>query len=182
MSIYADFIVSTDEHKNLFKKMINSEIVINLENWHYRNWTPHNEKLRVAHMPSNRSKKNTDIILNTLRELESEELIEINLIENIPHSMVKSYLKESDVFIDQFTLGFGKSSIEAMALGLPVLVGVDNEITGARKNAPVLQVTNLNDLKDKLKYLSKNREGNMLRNIMKEVMFRNKWLMYLQTP
>ena len=62
MSHYSSFILSPDESKHFFPKLVDGETPINLENWPYRERLFDRKLLRIAHMPSDRFKKNSDII------------------------------------------------------------------------------------------------------------------------
>jgi hypothetical protein len=53
---------------------------------------------------------------------------------------------------------FGKASVEAMALGIPVIIRRDEPIKGQRGNAPIFIVPNTAELKNRIIELDKNRE------------------------
>jgi tetratricopeptide (TPR) repeat protein len=158
MSRYSSFVLSPDESKHFFPKLVDGETPINLENWPYRERLFDRKLLRIAHMPSDRFKKNSDIILKTFEELREEEIAEPVLIENMPQDEVKSVLEGCDVLVDQFVWGFGKASVEAMALGIPVIIRRDEPLKGRRSNAPVFVVVNKDELKKKIKDLNGERE------------------------
>ena len=49
--------------------------------------------------------------------------------------------------VDQFVWSFGKASVEAMALGIPVIIRRDEQLNGQRGNAPVFVVATKDELK-----------------------------------
>ena len=158
MSHYSSFVLSPDESKHFFPKLVDGETPINLENWPYSESLFDRKLLRIAHMPSDRFKKNSDVILKTFEELQKEEIAEPVLIENMPQSKVKSVLEGCDILVDQFVWSFGKASVEAMALGIPVIIRRDEPINGQRGNAPVFVVANKYELKKKIIELNSERE------------------------
>jgi tetratricopeptide (TPR) repeat protein len=158
MSRYSSFVLSPDESKHFFPKLVDGETPINLENWPYRERLFDRKLLKVAHMPSDRFKKNSDIILKTFEKLREEEIAEPVLIENMPQNEVKNVLEGCDILVDQFVWGFGKASVEAMALGIPVIIRRDEPLKGRRSNAPVFVVANKDELKKKIKDLNGERE------------------------
>ena len=87
---------------------------------------PKNEVLEIMHAPTNRGFKGTDYILAAIEKLISEGYpIKLNLVENMTHDMIKEEYKKCDIFIDQIMGGwYGTASIEAMALGRPVICAI----------------------------------------------------------
>jgi hypothetical protein len=58
---------------------------------------PDNERVRVAHAPSNRAKKGTDAVIAACQELR----IELDLIEGVKHDEAYRRYAEADVIVDQ---------------------------------------------------------------------------------
>ncbi len=79
--------------------------------------------IRIIHMPTNRSIKGTKYIEQACAQLRAEGmLVELVLVEHVPHDQVKNLIAQADVVVDQLLIGwYGASAVEAMALGKPVL-------------------------------------------------------------
>lgn len=90
---------------------------------------PSTEKGRVpviVHAPSNRGKKGTEGILKLLETVKEE--FELVLVENMSHDEAMKIYERADIIIDQVAIGtYGVFSIEAMALGKPVVTYVSPE-------------------------------------------------------
>ena len=86
----------------------------------------------IVHSPSKRATKGTDQILKKLKEVKGE--FELILVENKPHDEAMAIYREADIIIDQIALGtYGVFSIEAMAMGKPVITYISPEM---RKQFP----------------------------------------------
>lgn len=74
----------------------------------------------IAHSPTNRAYKGTDLLLSVCDELGCK----VELIEGVSHA--ESVLRKAgcDAVYDQMHLCYGNSGLEGMALGLPVFVGM----------------------------------------------------------
>ena len=82
------------------------------------------ERLVLAHAPSNRSVKGTELILAALEELAAEGYdFELDLVEGVSNAEALQRYRQADVLIDQLHAGwYGGVAVEAMALGKPVVV------------------------------------------------------------
>ena len=83
-----------------------------------------NQVIRIAHAPSNREIKGTEIILSVIAELKKKynDKFEFSLIEKIPHGKAIESYRNVDILIDQIHAGwYGGLSVELMALGKPVI-------------------------------------------------------------
>lgn len=80
-------------------------------------------RLRIAHAPTVRSAKGTDLILAALNRLARRYPIEVDLIERARWRECLWRKGHADLYIDQITLGYGNNAIEAMAMGIPVISG-----------------------------------------------------------
>jgi hypothetical protein len=158
MSLFADFVLTSDCLSDLFPKLVNGDTPIDLTNWPFVHRKFDRKRLKVAHMPSNRYKKNTDIILKIMSELEEKGIVESILIENIPNNEVIHYLHDCDLFIDCMVHDFGKASVEAMALGIPSITRSNEPFKGQRGRAPVILVKNQDELRKKIIELNGHRE------------------------
>lgn len=85
--------------------------------------TSMNEEVVVAHAPTNREMKGTRHVLDAIRRLRGEGVpVRLDLIESVSHREAIPRLRAADIVIDQLLIGwYGGLSVEAMALGKPVL-------------------------------------------------------------
>ena len=86
----------------------------------------HSDKLRIIHSPTNRLYKGTDQILNVIDELKKSFDIEFILAENVQRSKLLDMKKKCNLSIDQVGgklggSGYGRNSIENLAMGLPTI-------------------------------------------------------------
>ena len=83
--------------------------------------------LRVAHAPSKRKVKGTDAVLAAVDALQRRGApVELDLIEGVPNREARKRYAAADVVVDQLRIGwYGMFAIEAMALGTPVVVHLD---------------------------------------------------------
>lgn len=117
----------------------------------------------VVHIPSNPSVKGTKFITSALEKLKSEGLIEYHYINGVSHTEAIRALKNADIVIDQILIGeYGVLSIEAMALGKPVLCFIRPKLWSHYiKLDPSFPIVNVNitNIEEKLRdvVLDKNR-------------------------
>lgn len=92
-------------------------------NYHPINCYP-GKVLTIMHCPTNRQQKKSDYIEAALDKLKSEGYrFKYKCITNVSHEQLKQEYISSDIVIDQLNGWFGTVSIEAMALGRPVVAG-----------------------------------------------------------
>ncbi len=86
-------------------------------------------ELIVAHAPTHREMKGTRYVLDAIHQLQDEGVpVRLDLIESVPHREVIPRLRAADVVVDQVLMGwYGGLSVEAMALGKPVLCYIREE-------------------------------------------------------
>lgn len=85
------------------------------------------QKPVIVHAPSKRGNKGTQYVLETLDNIKED--FEFILVENKSHEEAVEIYKKADLIIDQLLAGtYGVFSIEAMALGKPVLTYIDEEM------------------------------------------------------
>lgn len=107
----------------------------------------------VAHAPSKRAVKGTDIILNALEKLKNEGVeFEIRLIENMPYRDALKAYTDSDIVIGElFIPSAGKLDREALAAGKVVLSSVRRDyIDNLPADCPIIDI-NPETLYDELK-------------------------------
>ncbi len=107
----------------------------------------------IAHAPSSRAVKGTDLVLNALEKLKNEGVtFEIRLIENMPHKDALRTFTDSDIVIGElFIPSAGKLDREALAAGKVVLSSVRRDyIDNLPAECPIIDV-NPQTLYDELK-------------------------------
>jgi glycosyltransferase involved in cell wall biosynthesis len=86
------------------------------------------DKIYIAHAPTDRSVKGTDIIINAVNKLSKKYPIELVLIENVPNEELLKRISMCHLLIDQIRIGrYGALSVEAMKMGVPVAVFIRDE-------------------------------------------------------
>jgi glycosyltransferase involved in cell wall biosynthesis len=117
-----------------------------------------NKTIRIAHAPSRRALKGTQIVLETVQSLMDEGIsLEIDIIENVTNEDALVRLASADLVIDQMRIGwYGVLTVEAMALGKPTVAYIrDDLVEKLEKECPIL-VTNPDQLKHDLSEWVKN--------------------------
>jgi glycosyltransferase involved in cell wall biosynthesis len=84
------------------------------------------DKIRIAHAPTNREVKSTGYFLDAMRSLARTHPVELILIEGRAWSKCLALKAKADLFYDQVQLGYGCNAIEAWAMGIPVIAGVED--------------------------------------------------------
>lgn len=100
-----------------------------------------NERIDIVHAPSKRSVKGTALIIKTVDELKRSGYdVELILVENLLHKEGIEVYKKADIIIDQINdLGVhGMVSIEAMALGKPVICSVKSKYLEYYPSIPII--------------------------------------------
>ncbi len=89
-------------------------------------------RIRIAHAARNRKYKGSDKIEAVVRRLADRYPIDWVMIENRPHHEALALKAASDIFIDQITdlggWGYGASSVESLALGIPTITRINREV------------------------------------------------------
>ena len=95
-----------------------------------------NERLRIVHAPTNRRFKGTERILESLEHVKED--FELVLVEGKSPEEAMEIYRRADIIIDQISGGsYGVLSIEAMALGKPVITYISEQ---TRLRHPLLPV------------------------------------------
>lgn len=104
-----------------------------------------NGRIRVFHSATNRYYKGSDHIIETGRKLEERLGIEFIFMENTPHAELIRTKRRCDIMIDQITnaggIGYGVSSLEALAMGLVVCTRLTPEYDAFLPHHPFVNVT-----------------------------------------
>ncbi|RPH56138.1 MAG: hypothetical protein EHM89_15975, partial [Acidobacteria bacterium] len=83
-------------------------------------------RVRIAHCPTNRALKHTDLFLAAVSELQAEGLpVDLELVEGKTWEESLKAKARADIVFDQLMFGYGCNSIEAWAMGKPVIAGAD---------------------------------------------------------
>lgn len=98
------------------------------------------EPITVVHAPTDRKKKGTKYVIEAVEQLQRDgHNVELQIVENTPNEEAIEIYKQADIIADRFKLGwYGVFSIEAMALGKPVLVHIDDEYKQYAPELPVV--------------------------------------------
>jgi len=80
----------------------------------------------IAHSPSHRGKKGTDIFLKAISELRNSRFkFDVDIIENVTKTECIERKKNATIFFDQVGVGFyGNAALEAMQFGIPTIAGI----------------------------------------------------------
>lgn len=85
------------------------------------------DPIRVAHAPTNRAVKSTGAVMQAILDLNASGIpMVLDLIERKPWSEVIARKAKADIYVDQLRLGYGNNAIEAWAMGIPVIAGVED--------------------------------------------------------
>jgi glycosyltransferase involved in cell wall biosynthesis len=115
-----------------------------------------NERLRIVHIPTNTEAKGTAEIRKAMHALGA--LVDYKEIQGISHEQVLEEFLQADLVIDQLRTGtFGNTSLEAMALGTPVISHLDPLFTAYEPEIPPIIPADKVNLKQVIEYLHLNR-------------------------
>jgi glycosyltransferase involved in cell wall biosynthesis len=93
-----------------------------LEDFAPRYPDPANERPILVHAPSHKARKGTEAVMSAVEKLAQTHSFNFKLIHQVPRRESLEIVAGCDVFLDQFTIGAeGLASLEAMALGKPVV-------------------------------------------------------------
>jgi glycosyltransferase involved in cell wall biosynthesis len=177
-SRYADLqIVGGPYLSEFVENSIVIPLAIDIDEYNYAE-PPYNETLVALHAPTHRGFKGTEYILAAVERLISEGYpLKLNLVENSLHSRMKDEHIKADFFIDQLMAGwYGAASLEAMALGRPVICSLRKsyfEHIDYGNKIPVIHA-DPDCVYESIKYLIENREklpeiGRACRKFVEEV-------------
>ncbi|MGM7719608.1 glycosyltransferase family 4 protein [Metabacillus sp. Hm71] len=103
-----------------------------------------NKKPLVVHAPSHQKVKGTEFVLDAVQRLKAAGyLFEFKLIEKMKNERALQLYRQADIIIDQLCIGaFGIVSLEAMALGKPVICFIrDDLIKTYPSNLPIVNAS-----------------------------------------
>ena len=86
-----------------------------------------NRLIKIAHAPTNQIVKGTEYVVKAIDHLRTLGYeCDLDLIENVDHKESLRRIAQCDIFIDQLRIGwYGSVSVEAMALGKPVVCRIE---------------------------------------------------------
>lgn len=84
----------------------------------------------ISHAPTDRNVKGTEHLIRAVETLRRFYDVELDIIENVSWKVCLSRKGQSHIYVDQLELGYGNNAIEAWAMGIPVVCGV--QYPGAR--------------------------------------------------
>ena len=128
--------------------------VINTNEWRpEKRQQNQKDKIVVAHAPTRRFVKGTDLIIQAIENLKIQGVnIELRLIEGMPFSKMKAVLEDADLGIDQLFSGwYGKIAVEMMALGKPVFCYIAQKYEKIANFSPPIVRTTATSLEQDLK-------------------------------
>lgn len=82
------------------------------------------EYVRVVHAPTNRVIKGTEHFLKVMERLSQRYHVKVRLIEGKTRQETLELKAQADIYYDQLDLGYGLNAIEAWAMGVPVIAGL----------------------------------------------------------
>jgi hypothetical protein len=102
---------------------------------------PH-KPLRICHAARNPF-KGTQFVVDAVEKLKSEFYVELVLMRDLSIKDALRAKEDSDIFIDQLTneggWGYGMSSVEALAMGLPVITNIPPQMESRIAPHPFIQ-------------------------------------------
>jgi glycosyltransferase involved in cell wall biosynthesis len=115
-----------------------------------------NDRPLIIHAPSEMEIKGTKYILEAIKRLKRDYQFEFQLVHNLPHSKAQKIYKRADIIVDQLLCGsYGLLSIEAMALGKPVICYIRDDLLKYKPDLPIVNA-NPENIYEKLKLLIEN--------------------------
>jgi glycosyltransferase involved in cell wall biosynthesis len=118
------------------------------------------QHIRICHAARN-IYKGTKHLVRVIQELQKKFDIELILLRNVPYKEALKAKSECDIFVDQLTneggWGYGMSSVEALAMGMPVVTNIPSQMLGKLVDPPFVLAT-CETLADVLASLIQDRE------------------------
>ena len=98
--------------------------------------------IRIGHASRNIF-KGTEQIVSAVNRLKQKHAVELILLQDLPHAEALRLMNECDIFVDQLTnaggWGYGMSSVEALAMGLPVVTNIPPQMMAQLGEHPFIQ-------------------------------------------
>lgn len=111
----------------------------------------------VVHAPTQRGFKGTDRICAIVEQVSSEVPLRFRLVEGVSHAEAMEIYRAADIVIDQVLCGaYGNLSVEAMALGKPVICYIRPDLFGRYPPGLPIVPANPDTLHDALSGLARS--------------------------
>ncbi|MBS4172213.1 glycosyltransferase family 4 protein [Bacillus sp. FJAT-49736] len=143
-----------DYVKDYYEKVHVVPIAIDLVHFHPHFPAFDKKRPLLLHAPTNRDFKGTQHVEKAIEVLKEEFDFEFVMIEKMNHEEAIKLYREADIIVDQFLCGsYGLLSVEAMALGKPVLTYIRPDLINTfPEDLPIVN-TNPDTLYDNIKLL-----------------------------
>jgi glycosyltransferase involved in cell wall biosynthesis len=103
--------------------------------------------IKICHAARN-IYKGTKHLVRVVHELQRKYDIELILLRNLPYKDALKAKSECDIFVDQLTneggWGYGMSSVEALAMGMPVVTNIPPQMLDKLTDSPFVLATSEN--------------------------------------
>lgn len=104
----------------------------------------------IGHAPSNRANKGSNIIIDSLKNLQASYSFEMLIIENISHQKALELKSRCNLFIDQISdIGYGINAVESMGMGIPTFSSLAIEFKKRYPESPLIEISAEN-IKDQI--------------------------------
>jgi glycosyltransferase involved in cell wall biosynthesis len=114
------------------------------------------KKVIIGHSPTNRQAKGSRLIIDAIKKLSQKHPVELLLIENVPYSKNLEMKAKCDIGVDQIgDLGYGISSLEWLATGVPVATCMAGRMLKETEEHPLTVIDETN-IEEKLEELVLN--------------------------
>lgn len=108
----------------------------------------------VVHAPTNAEFKGTHYVERAIAQLQKELSFRYVRVEKLPHHQAVQLYRQADIVVDQLLCGsYGLLSVEAMALGKPVVAHIRPDLVGTYGMAVPICNANPDTIHDVLKAL-----------------------------
>ena len=110
---------------------------------------------RIVHSPTNRQYKGTDTVLEVMEQLRKFRKFDFHLLEKRPRQEVLEIKSRCDIGVDSIgnylgNTGYGKSGLEMLALGMPVVTSMVDEYRKWLPENPFVVANDARELYDAL--------------------------------
>ncbi|WP_047151981.1 glycosyltransferase family 4 protein [Aneurinibacillus tyrosinisolvens] len=142
-----------------YKKVFVLPLALNLTRFIPAYPEPFNNVPLVIHAPTNPEFKGTAAVEKVIKELEKVATFQYKRIENMSHEEAVRLYNQADIIIDQILCGsYGLLSVEAMALGKPVIAFIRDDLVSGYEITPPICNANPDTLYTVLKDLLSSGE------------------------
>ncbi|WZY01129.1 glycosyltransferase [Bacillus sp. FSL W7-1360] len=146
--------------KDYYENIFVVPVMIDLGDYEMDARESDNDRMLIVHAPTDTKIKGTQAIVEVMAQLKDEFAFDFKLIKGYSHTEAKKLYKQADLVIDQLHLGiYGMVSIEAMAMGKPVVCYMsDFMLDHYPDDVPVINA-NADTLRDVMKSVLRNKDA-----------------------